>query len=228
MSGRGERIAVYLEVGGERTFAGAIDWPGWCRSGRDEAGALAALLAYGPRYARVLHSVWLGFAPPDDVAAFAVSERLRGGVGTDFGAPGVAPASDALPLDEPELARLKGILQACWQAYDAAIALAEGKELRTGPRGGGRDLEHIIQHVLDADLAYLRRIAWTVSSVDADARRRLGPVRQDVLAALDRAAREGLPPAGPRGGALWTPRYFVRRSAWHVLDHTWEIEDRVA
>jgi hypothetical protein len=24
----------------------------------------------------------------------------------------------------------------------------------------------------------------------------------------------------------WTPRYFVRRAAWHALDHAWEIEDR--
>jgi hypothetical protein len=31
---------------------------------------------------------------------------------------------------------------------------------------------------------------------------------------------------GPRGGVRWTARYYVRRSAWHVLDHAWEIEDR--
>ena len=33
-------IDVYLEIGKKRTFAGAIDWPGWCRSGRDEGAAL--------------------------------------------------------------------------------------------------------------------------------------------------------------------------------------------
>ncbi len=27
--------------------------------------------------------------------------------------------------------------------------------------------------------------------------------------------------------ALWTARSFVRRVAWHTLDHTWEIEDRI-
>ena len=32
---------------------------------------------------------------------------------------------------------------------------------------------------------------------------------------------------GPRGGSIWTPRYYVRRSTWHTLDHTWEIEDRI-
>ena len=24
----------------------------------------------------------------------------------------------------------------------------------------------------------------------------------------------------------WTARYFLRRAAWHVLDHVWEIEDK--
>jgi hypothetical protein len=24
----------------------------------------------------------------------------------------------------------------------------------------------------------------------------------------------------------WLPRYAIRRSAWHALDHVWEIEDR--
>jgi hypothetical protein len=37
-----------------------------------------------------------------------------------------------------------------------------------------------------------------------------------------------MPKQGPRGGKLWQPRYFVRRSAWHILDHVWEIEDRSA
>ena len=31
---------------------------------------------------------------------------------------------------------------------------------------------------------------------------------------------------GPRGGVRWSARYFVRRAAWHALDHVWEIEDR--
>jgi len=39
--------------------------------------------------------------------------------------------------------------------------------------------------------------------------------------------RGEIPHQGPRGGALWTPRYFVRRVAWHTVDHLWEIEDRI-
>jgi hypothetical protein len=29
-----------------------------------------------------------------------------------------------------------------------------------------------------------------------------------------------------RAHTLWTPRFFVRYAAWHILDHAWEIEDR--
>ena len=41
------------------------------------------------------------------------------------------------------------------------------------------------------------------------------------------AASGEMPERGPRGGVLWKPRYFVRRAAWHALDHAWEIEDRL-
>jgi hypothetical protein len=51
-------------------------------------------------------------------------------------------------------------------------------------------------------------------------------MRQAMLKALESAARGEIPERGPRGGVRWTPRYFVRRSAWHVVDHVWEIEDR--
>ncbi len=73
-------IDVYLEVGTKRTFAGAIDWPGWCRSGRDADAALHALVAAGPRYARVLDAGRLAFHAPTDVSAFAVVERQTGTV----------------------------------------------------------------------------------------------------------------------------------------------------
>jgi hypothetical protein len=93
-------IDVYLEIGKKRTFAGAIDWPGWCRIGRDEGSALQALVDYGPRYARILSATPLGFQAPADASALAVVERLEGNATTDFGAPAVAPSSDTRPVDD--------------------------------------------------------------------------------------------------------------------------------
>jgi hypothetical protein len=46
----------------------------------------------------------------------------------------------------------------------------------------------------------------------------------DLLAAI--AGGETPEPGPRRKRPFWQPRYFVRRSAWHALDHAWEIEDR--
>lgn len=211
---------VYLEVGAKRMFAGALEWPGWCRTARDEGSALEALLAYAPRYAAALKGSRLGFEAPTDLR---VVERLPGDATTDFGAPSAAPAIDAEPMTEADLRRSQALLRACWRAFDAAADAATGKELRKGPRGGGRDLDTIVEHVVGADAGYLRMIG-----AKAGAEQEAGPepMRSAISTALASAVRDGVPPS-PRGGKRWTPRYFVRRSAWHVLDHAWEIEDRI-
>ncbi|NOZ04824.1 MAG: hypothetical protein GXP41_00510 [Chloroflexi bacterium] len=106
---------------------------------------------------------------------------------------------------------------------------ATGKTLQKGPRGGGRrDLEKVLNHVPEADRGYLTRLAWKHKR-EAGPRRvaELGRMRQAIRDALEVAVTEGLPERGPRGGIIWPPRYFIRRVAWHVLDHAWEIEDRL-
>ena len=220
-----DKLAIYLEIGARRTFAAALDWPGWCRTGRDEAAALRSLFDYGPRYGRVLRAAPLGFRAPDDISAFVIVERLAGTATTDFGAPDLAPAGDDRPLAAPELQRLQTILEACWQAFDAAVARAAGQVLRAGPRGGGRTLDSIAGHVLDAETSYLAQLGGKAPAQSSP----LAPaaIRQAILETLAASARGEIPPYGPRGGKRWPPRYFVRRDAWHVLDHAWEIEDRL-
>ena len=195
-------IDVYLEIGKERTVAGALAWPGWCRIGRDEDSALQALVDAGPRYARALHAVQLAFQPPADASAFAAVERLAGTATTDFGVPDVAPSRDARPVDDADLWRFEALLQALWQAFDRAVEAATGKELRTGPRGGGRELDGIVRHVLGADAGYLSRLARKIDTREAeDPRAALARTRQAVLEALGAAARGEVPARGPRGGA---------------------------
>jgi hypothetical protein len=223
MAGSSNRIDVYLEIGQKRTFAGAIDWPGWCRAGRDETAALGALFDYAPRYARVLDMAGVQFQPPAAASALVSVERLEGNANTDFGAPVIAPSSDTQPVDAAELERFQTLLKACWGAFDGAVRAATGKELRKGPRGGGRDLEGIVRHVMGAEAAYLARLAWKLDKAEAESL----DTRQAVLDALGAAAHGQLPARGPRGGTIWSPRYFVRRVAWHALDHVWEIEDRI-
>ena len=93
-----------------------------------------------------------------------------------------------------------------------------------GPRGGGRKLDDIVQHVLDGEGGYLRRLEY---KRDKQAETDAKLSRQAMLEALAASARGEVPEEGPRGGKRWPGRYFVRREAWHVLDHAWEIEDRI-
>jgi len=118
------------------------------------------------------------------------------------------------------------LLAGCWGVFDTVAAAASGVPLRKGPRGGGRELEAITRHVLGAEQGYLARLAWKAPRGDANLNEDMRRTRQAIMDALAAAERGEIPERGPRGGVIWPARYFVRRVAWHVLDHAWEIEDR--
>lgn len=202
---------VYLETGAKRTFAAAVDWPGWCRGGRDEAAALQALVDYVPRYVAAVQKVAPDFRQPARVAELETIERLKGNATTDFGAPGVVPALDRADIDEQEVQRLLGLLDACWATFERSARSAKGKTLAAGPRGGGRSLPKIREHVEGAHAGYTRQLGGG----------------DDFSAAVWTRWRGDVPDQGPRGGQRWPPRYAIRRAAWHILDHAWEIEDRL-
>jgi hypothetical protein len=223
---RSKRFEIYLEIGEKRVFACAIDWPGWCRSGPDEAAALEALLEYGPRYAAVIRPARLRFEAPAGLGAFHVIERLAGNATTDFGAPGVIPTADRAPANDADCARFEKVLLAGWRALDGARTRAAGKQLLKGPRGGGRELDAIVQHVVDAERAYLRAVGWKARSADNETNS-VEAARTAILEAIGPSARGEIPARGPRGGTRWPVRYFVRRVAWHAIAHAWEIERRM-
>ena len=210
-------IVVALEVGTRRVFASALDWPGWCRSGRDEALALEALAAAAGRYAAV--AVRAGTPFPGAAADFEVVERLPGTTTTDFGAPDAVAGADARPLSAVEAVRLAALVAAAWVEFDRVVAAAPAI-LRKGPRGGGRDRDAVVAHVVEAEGQYARRLGIRPDRVDAGDRAAVAALRQAITGALG-AARAGAPMV--EGG--WLPRYAARRIAWHALDHAWEIED---
>jgi hypothetical protein len=208
-------VEVYLEAGAKRVFACAVDWPGWARSGRDEARALEALEACRARYTAALGAH--GSVP---AGPFEVVERIPGNATTDFGAPGVVPDLDRTALDARRATKLAEILEACWDHLDGVAARAPA-ELRKGPRGGGRDRDQMLQHVLNAEAMYATRIGVKVKEPAAGDSRAIQEFRARVLEVV------GAPSAAvPATERAWPVRYFTRRAAWHVLDHAWEMEDR--
>lgn len=210
---------VIIEVGTKRVFASALNWPGWARAAKTEDDALETLFEYGPRYAKVVTR--LAYVAPKTSRAFTIEERVKGGATTDFGAPSIPASKDGRPIKTDELTRLITILERCWIAFDDTAAGNARKKLRTGPRGGGRQVSQIIDHVNEADRAYLGRLGVSSKARDPD------DLRATFVETLKARARGEVPPPNPRRKApLWVPRYTIRRSAWHALDHAWEIEDR--
>lgn len=196
---------VYLEAGARRVFACAVEWPGWCRGGPDEAAALQALLDKGPAYADVVRSARLGFLAPIRLEDLRVVERLKGNATTDFGAPGVIPSADRASATADDCARFVKVIRAGWRALDRARERATGKALRKGPRGGGRELDAIMSHVLEADRGYLNALGWKARA-SGGSRDSVEEMRQAMVEGLRAACRGELPARGPRGGTRWPVR----------------------
>jgi len=215
-------IAVTIEHTPKKTFASAVDWPGWSRSGKTEELALAALAAYADRYRTVAAAVGDPFAAGLAVDDFEIVERLPGSAGTDYGVPSRPTERDTRPTNSDEAARLAGLVETAWAFFDrTASAAPEG--LRKGPRGGGRNTSKVVAHVMDADRAYANQMGVKVEEFAPDDSVAIDAMRSAMLDVL-RAARDGQPLAGRR----WPARYAAHRIAWHALDHAWEIEDRIA
>jgi hypothetical protein len=213
-------IRVTIEHTPKKTFASAVDWPGWSRSGKTEALALEALAAYGPRYAPIADAERRRFAAHPTVDDLEIVGRYAGSAGTEYGVPSRPTDEDAEPLDADEANRRAGLVAAAWAFFDR-IAAAAPESLRKGPRGGGRDTSKVIAHVMEADRAYANQIGIKIREFAPDDRAAIRSMREAMLEVL-RGAREGTPLAGRR----WPARYAAHRIAWHALDHAWEIEDR--
>ena len=194
---------VYLEKGKNLAFAVSLDWPGWCRHAKTPDGALEALERYRERYAEIVTST---FSP----GPLEVIGTVKGNSTTDFGAPDARGPWDEPTLVPRELNRQIAVLKDCWNYFDAVVANAPSS-LRKGPRGGGRDRDAIVDHVREAERAYCSRMGFRVAP------RTPWDEQRDVVVTTLKAA-------GPN--AKWPVAYAIRRCAWHVLDHAWEIEDK--
>jgi hypothetical protein len=214
-----DRLGIALEVVRKRAFAWAVDWPGWCRSGKDPELAIASLLDHAGRYAVVARTANLVFPviAADHLETIVTAE---GGSGTEFGVPSSIIDLDRLALDGPGAARLASLVEAAWIVFDRVAAGAPA-ELRKGPRGGGRDRDKVIGHVVEADHAYAREIGARLPPPSPADRAAVSAERAAIAAVL-REPTDGSPLADRK----WTVRYAARRIAWHALDHAWEIEDR--
>ena len=211
--------SVYIESGHKLTFACAYEWPGWCRSGTGEKAALDALAAYAPRYAPVARRAKVPF-DPRTATSFRVLERIKGSANTDFGVPHEIAKRDTVPLAAAEAKQLASLVTGAWSVFDEVAANAPA-ELRKGPRGGGRDRDKMIDHVLGAEGAYVRKLGLRLPAPNRGDRAAITAFRKAIVDVLSKPSNGK--PSVEKG---WPQRYAARRIAWHALDHAWEMQDR--
>jgi hypothetical protein len=220
-----DQLRVTLEIGprGKKVVAVAPDWPGLSRGAKTEEAAVERLRSYLPRYAPVAQLAGLDTAFAASMAADGdvdVVERYPGTGSTDFWGISFAFSSiDRQALSSDELERELTLLRACWAFFDDVRARVSA-ELQRGPRGGGHDRDRIVRHTLVSELDMAKKLNLRPSSDELLTDAGLRAYRAAYCDAVRVLHAQGKP------ARSWPLRYLLRHTAFHTLDHSWEMEDK--
>ena len=216
-------VRAVLERGpkGKKAVAFAVDWPGWSRGAKTPELALEMLESYRERYRPI--AVAVGMADEFDAAGpLDVVEDRVGTASTDFWGISFSPSGlEHEPMDNVDLDRMIRLLRACWGFFDA-VAARVSAEMRRGPRGGGRDRDRIIRHTIRTEREdFAKRLGLRVPDGAALTAKGLREYRETYVAAM-RAYNAG----GGKRMRSWNLPFLIRHSAYHTMDHAWEMEDK--
>jgi hypothetical protein len=218
-------LRVTLETGpkGKKVVAVALDWPGLSRGAATAEAAVERLLSYVPRYQPVAKLAGLGAAFETADAAnpsVDIVERYAGTGSTDFWGISFAFSSfdrQAMPVESLE--RELTLMRACWSFFDDVRSRVSA-ELRKGPRGGGRDRDQIVRHIFANEQQWAKGLGVLTPEG-------VMPTDEGLQAHRDaycHAIRDYHSLAKRAG--KWPLRYLIRHTAFHTMDHAWEMEDK--
>ena len=217
-------VRTVIERGpkGKKSVAFSLDWPGWSRGAKSPELALETLASYRERYRPIPDLA--GMAREFDAAGPLEIVEDRVGTGSvDFWGISFSPSStEQGPMGEAELDRAIALLQASWTFFDS-VAARVSPEMRKGPRGGGRDRNRIIRHTIRTESEdFAKQLGLRIPEEGALTPDGLKQHRKTYLAAM-RAYNAGKIEKRMRS---WTLPFLIRHSAFHTLDHAWEMEDK--
>ena len=205
----------------KRSVAFALDWPGWSRGAKQVALAVETLESYRERYRPVAALAEMA-GEFDSAGPLEIVEDGVGTPSTDFWAISFSPSSTELdPMSQPDLERAVTLLRACWTFFDG-VAARVSPEMRKGPRGGGRDRDRIIRHTIRNESEdFAKQVGLRIPEEGALTPDGLREYREAYVAAM-RAYNAG----ELKRMRSWTLPFLIRHSAFHTLDHGWEMEDK--
>ncbi|HZU68570.1 MAG TPA: hypothetical protein VFA09_14935 [Ktedonobacteraceae bacterium] len=216
-----DTLRVTLEIGpkGKQVAAVAPDWPGLERGARTAEAAIARLQAYLPRYAPVANLAGMG-AQFEACATIEEVERYQGTGSTDFWGISFAFSDiDRQVMSSAELERELTLLQACWAFFDEVRSHVSA-EMRKGPRGGGRDRDRIVLHTLRAEQDWAAKLGVRTPDTTILTDEGLRAHREAYCQAIRAFHAQG------KLARTWPLRYLIRHTAFHTLDHAWEMQDK--
>lgn len=215
-------MRVTLEIGPKekKVVAFAPDWPGLERGAKNATAAIEKLQAYFQRYAKIAKLAGMD----EEFAAIKgvdIVERYKGTGSTDFWGISFAFSSiDKQDMSDEELERELTLMQACWKYFDKVRSRVSA-ELQKGPRGGGRDRDRIVLHVSAVEQDWAGGLGIKIKEGEwfTDLKG-LKVFRRNYCKAIRKFHAEG------KTSGKWPLRYLIRHTAFHTLDHAWEMEDR--
>src|SRR4051812_23132998 len=197
----------------KRSVAFGLDWPGWSRGAKSAELAVETLESYRGRYRPVTDLA--GMAPEFDAAGpLEIIEDRVGPGSTDFwGISFAASSTEHGPMDNADFDRAITLLRASWSFFDS-VAARVSPEMRKGPRGGGRDRDRIISHVIITESqGFANGVGLRIPDGAALIPEGLAQYREDYIAAM-RAYNAG---EVKRRMRSWTLPFLIRHSAFHTL-----------
>ena len=214
-------MRVTLEIGpkGKKVVAVAPDWPGLARGATTEEAALERLRSYVPRYAPVtkLAEMEAAFASITDVD---VDQHYPGTGSTNFwGISFAFSRIDQQAMASEALARELTLMQACWAFFDAVRSRVSA-EMQKGPRGGGRDRDGIVRHTFANEQDWAKGLGVHTPDGAMLTGEGLKAHRDAYCHAIRDYHAQG------KLAGKWPLRYLIRHTAFHTLDHAWEMEDK--
>jgi len=214
-------LQVALEVGpkGKKVVAVAPEWPGLARGAKSAEAAIERIRAYVPRYAPVAMAAGMAAEYVPDTGILVV-EQYPGVGSTDFWGISFAFSQfDQQPMTQDELDRELTLMRACWTFFDDVRSRVSA-EMARGPRGGGRNRDQIVRHTFIAELDMAKKVGvrWTQEWLPSESE--LAEYRDSYCAAIRAFHSEG------KTARRWPLRYLIRHTAFHTLDHAWEMEDK--
>ena len=214
-------LRVTLEIGpkSKKVAAVAPDWPGLERGAKTGEAAIERLQSYLPRYAQVakLAGMDAEFAA---ITTVDIVEHYPGTGSTDFWGISFAFSSiDRQDISSGELERELTLMQACWAFFDA-IRSRVSAQMQKGPRGGGRDRDQIVRHTLRVEHEWAEKVGVLTQEGAMLIDEGLQAHRDAYRTAIRAFHSEG------KMARNWPLRYLIRHTAYHTLDHAWEMQDK--